>query len=146
MERDAEGYAYKPAKYSVVKKKKAFEQTVTPKDASDLELFQSQHGEAFQKITAHPAFLAGLQLLNLRAFNELNSLSFDEIDKYGLLILSVLIGRMKHEHDMLNLHKEQTFTFPTEDEEVIYMSPEEQSAHEQLRARFQEEERKKRYG
>lgn len=127
-----------------MKKKKVPEPTVIPQDASNLELFQAQHGEDWQRITAHPAFLAGLQLLNVRAFSELTSLSFEDIDKYGLLVLSVLIGRLKHEYDMKNLHKEKTQTFPV-DEDVIYISPEEQAAHEQLREKYAEENRK-RYG
>ena len=128
-----------------MKKKKTPEITVTPKDASNLELFQAEHGADWQRITAHPAFLAGLQLLNIRAFNELTSLSFEDIDKYGLLILSVLIGRLKHEQDMKKLHEEQTFTFP-QDEEVEYISPEEEAEHQKLRERFQVEEKKRRYG
>lgn len=128
-----------------MKKKKTPEPTVTPKDASDLELFQSEHGLEWQKITSHPAFLAGLQLLNVRAFNEITSLSFEDIDKYGLLILSVLIGRLKHEQDMKTLHKEQTFTFPVE-EETDYVSPEEQAEHEMIRKRFADESRKAHYG
>lgn len=114
--------------------------TVAPKN--DLEMFQAEHGADWQRITNHPAFLGGLQLLNIRAFNELTSLSFEDIDKYGALILSVLVGRLKHENDMMNLHKEQTFTFP-QDEDTVYISPEEQAEHERVRAQFSE---KKAYG
>lgn len=116
------------------KKQKIPQPTVTPKDTSDLELFQAEHGADWQRITTHPAFLAGLQLLKVRAFNEITSLSFEDIEKYGLLILSVLIGRLKTESDMMKLHEERTFTFPTE-EELIYMSPEQESEQARLRQR-----------
>src|SRR6266404_3172490 len=126
-------------------KKKKTEQKPIPKQINDLEEFQSAYGEQWQQITSMPAFRAGLQLLNVRSLDQIAALSNEEIEKYGLLILSSLVGLLKHENEMFNLHNEQTFKFPL-DEEVEYISPEEEAEHQKLRQQFQTEERKKRYG
>src|ERR1041385_6837896 len=125
-------------------KKKKPEPKELPKQINDLEEFQAAYGADWHKITQMPAFRAGLQLLNVRELDRITSLSDDDIEKYGLLILSQLIGLLRHENRIFNLHKEQSFTLPS-DEEVVYVSPEEQAAHEQLRSKFSEEERKTRY-
>jgi hypothetical protein len=117
-----------------------------PKDIQDLEEFQAQYGEQFQKITQMPAFRAGLQLLNVRALDEITSLSNEDIEKYAPMILANLIGMLKHENNIFNLHKEQSFRVPIGDDDVVYMSPEEEAAHQQLREKFSEETTRKRYG
>jgi hypothetical protein len=127
-----------------MKKKTPTKPKEVPKQINDLEEFQSAYGPEWQKITQMPAFRAGLQLLNVRELDKITSLSHDDIEKHGLLIFSELIGLLRHENAMFSLHKESTFQLPT-DEEEIYMSPEEQAAHEQLRSKFSEEERKRRY-
>src|SRR5438105_11138664 len=120
-------------------KKKKPQPKPIPKEINDLEEFQSAYGEQWQQITTMPAFRTGLQLLNVRSLDQIAALSNEEVEKYGLLILSSLIGLLKHENDMFGLHKEQTFKFPV-DEEVEYVSPEEEAEHQKLRQRFQETE------
>jgi len=128
------------------KKKPIPKPTEVPKQIDDLEEFQAAYGEQWQQIKAMPAFRAGLQLLNIRALDEITALSNDDIQKHGLLVLSGLIGLLKHENDMSNLDTEKTFKFPPGDDDVVYVSPEEEAAHQQLREKFQQEERKRRYG
>jgi len=125
--------------------KKKSQPKEVPKRIDDLEEFQAAYGAEFYRITQMQAFRAGLQLLNVRELDRIASLSDDDIDKYGVLILSQLVGLLRHENGIFNLHKEQSFTIPT-DEEIVYVSPEEQAAHEQLRAKFQEQAKKNRYG
>ena len=127
-------------------KKKKSAPKIVPKDIQDLEEFQAAYGPEFERITKMPAFRAGLQLLNVRALDEITSLSNEDIDKYGTMILANLVGMLKHENNIFNLHKEQTFKVPIEDDDVVYISDEEQAAHAQLREKFSEEVKKKRYG
>src|SRR5262249_991751 len=108
------------------------------------EEFQGAYGESWHAITQMPAFRAGLQLLNVRTLDQITSLSNEDIEKHGLLILSNLIGLLKHENDMFNLHAEKTFKFPSDDE-IRYMSPEEQAEHEMIAEKFREEGKRKRY-
>ena len=114
-----------------------------PKQIDDLEEFQATYGADWHKITQMAAFRAGLQLLNVRKLDEITSLSNEDIETHGLLILANLIGLLKHENDMFNLHKEKPFTYPM-DEEVVYISPEEQAEHEKLREKFDQQSRKQR--
>jgi hypothetical protein len=129
-----------------MKKKPKQESKPVPKQIDDLEEFQAAYGEQWQAITQMPAFRAGLQLLNVRSLDQITSLSNEDIDKYGVLILSSLIGLLKHENDIFNLHNEQTFKFPMGEDEVVYVSPEEEAAHQQLREKFAEQTRKQRHG
>jgi hypothetical protein len=115
-----------------------------PKQIDDLEEFQAAYGADWHKITQMPAFRAGLQLLNVRELDRITSLSDDDIDKYAGLILSQLVGLLRHENGIFNLHKEQSFKFPL-DEEVRYVSPEEEAAHQQLAEKFAQQTTKKRY-
>ena len=132
--------ASKRMKKKVTKPKEAL------KDIQDLEEFQAAYGPEFERITKMPAFRAGLQLLNVRALDEITSLSNEDIDKYGLLILANLVGMLKHENNIFNLHKEQTFKLPTGDDEVEYVSPEQEAELQRMKERFSEETRKQRYG
>ena len=127
-------------------KKKKQEPKIVPKDIQDLEEFQAVFGPDWQKITMMPAFRAGMQLLNVRALNEIASLSNEDIEKYGLLFLSILVGQLKHENSIFNLHNEKTFKLPSGDDEVEYVSPEQEAELQRMRERFSEETRKQRYG
>jgi hypothetical protein len=128
-----------------VKKKSQSKPVEVQKEITDLEEFQAAYGGDWLKITQMPAFRAGLQLLNVRKLDEITSLSNEDIDKHALLILSDLIGQLKHENNMFNLHKEQSFRLPM-DEEVRYVSPEEEAAHQQLAEKFAQQTTKNRYG
>jgi hypothetical protein len=112
---------------------------------TDLEEFQAAYGEDWLNITRMPAFRAGLQLLNVRKLDEITSLSNEDIEKHGTLILSDLIGLLKHENAMFNLHNEKTFRLPL-DEDEEYFSPEQISEMEKMKSQFREQQRKARYG
>ena len=127
-------------------KKKVTKPKEAPKDIQDLEEFQAAYGPEFERITKMPAFRAGLQLLNVRALDELIAKSDEDIDKYGSLILANLIGLLRHENNIFNLHKEKTFKLPSGDDEVEYVSPEQEAELQRMRERFSEETRKQRYG
>lgn len=126
-------------------KKKTAELKPNPKTASDLQLFQEQYGADWQKLIETPAFRAGLQLLNIRALDRIAFLSNEEVEKYSLGILSELIGQLKHEHQMFNLHNEKEFRFPLEEEDE-YFSPEQVAEMETMKSKFREQVRKNRYG
>ena len=127
-------------------KKKVTKPKEALKDIQDLEEFQAAYGPEFERITKMPAFRAGLQLLNVRALDEITSLSNEDIDKYGTMILANLVGMLKHENNIFNLHKEKTFKLPSGDDEVEYVSPEQEAELQRMRERFSEETRQKRYG
>ena len=116
-----------------------------PKQITDLEEFQSVFGADWQRITEMPAFRAGLQLLNVRALNEITSMSNEDIEKYGMLILANLIGLLRHENNIFGLHNQKTFKFPVE-EEPEYISPEQEAEMFKLKEKFTQENRRQRYG
>ena len=128
-----------------MKKKPEPKPKVLDKPLTDLEDFQAQYGDEWRRLIAMPVFRAGLQLLNVRSLDQISSLSNEEIEKNSVAILSVLIGQLRHENDLFNLHQKKEFKFPLEEQEE-YMSPEEEAAHQQLRSKFIEEQRKRRYG
>ncbi len=111
---------------------------------TDLEEFQAQYGPDWAKITQHPAFMAGMQLLNVRKFKGITFLSNEEIDKHSREILSNLIGHLKHEEDLFTLHEaKEEQIIPNED--FDYMSPEQAAETQQLLERFSEQRKKDRY-
>lgn len=128
-----------------MKKKAQTKPAEVQKEITDLEEFQAVYAQDWLKITQMPAFRAGMQLLNVRKLNEITSLSNEDIEKYGLLILSSLIGLLQHENEMFSLHNQKTFKFPM-DEEVEYVSPEEEAEHQKLRDKFADQQRKTLYG
>src|SRR6266404_2615205 len=95
----------------------------TPPPVTDLSEFQSAYGGEYAKIVAHPAFLAGMQLLNVRKMNEIALLTDGDIVQRGREILASLRGHLQHENDLISLHKKQEFALPFEEEEQ-YLSPE----------------------
>jgi hypothetical protein len=115
-----------------------------PKQINDLEEFQAAYGEQWMNITRMPVFRAGLQLLNVRKLNEITSLSNEEIEKHAAIILSELLGLLRHENAIFGLHEEKTFKFPLEDDEE-YFSPEQVAQLEQQKAKFREQAQKQRY-
>ena len=92
-----------------------------------------------------PAFRAGLQLLNVRALNEITAMSNEDIEKHGMLILANLIGLLRHENNIFNLHNEKQFKFPVVEEEE-YISPEQEAEMFKLKEKFTQENRRQRYG
>ncbi len=111
---------------------------------TDLEEFQSQYGGDWLKITQHPAFMAGMQLLNVRKFKGITFLSKEEIEKYSREILSDLIGHLKHEEDLFTLHeKQEEQIIPNED--FDYISPERASEIHQILEKASEQQKRERY-
>ena len=111
---------------------------------TDLEEFQSQYGSDWLKITQHPAFMAGMQLLNVRKFKGITFLSNEEIDKHSREILSNLIGHLKHEEDLFTLHEKQEEQI-IPNEEFDYLSPEQAGELEAFSAKLREQQKRERY-
>lgn len=130
-----------------MKKKKSVAQKPTePKPVTtDLQMFQEQYGADWQRLLETPAFRAGLLLLNTRKLDQIASLSNEDVENYSIGILAELIGQLKHENQMFNLHKEKEYKLPLEEEDE-YLSPEEEAAHHKLRETFRDQARKQRYG
>jgi len=111
---------------------------------TDLEEFQAQYGGDWLKITQHPAFMAGMQLLNVRKFKGITFLSNEEIDKHSREILSNLIGHLKHEEDLFTLHEaKEEQIIPNE--EFDYLSPEQAGELEAFSAKLREQQKRERY-
>ncbi len=126
-----------------MKKKTLKPKTPTP-IPTDLEEFQSQYGGDWLKITQHPAFMAGMQLLNVRKFKGITFLSNEEIEKHSREILSNLIGHLKHEEDLFTLHERQEEQIiPNED--FDYISPERASEIQQILDKASEQQKRERY-
>ena len=117
--------------------------TINPIPA-DLDEFQVQYGAEWLSITKSPAFLAGMQLLNVRKLKGLTALTDEQIEKNGREILSDLRGHLQHEEDLLTLHDKREFRFPVE-EETEYLSPEAAAEMERTRDNLIQEQRKRRY-
>jgi hypothetical protein len=111
---------------------------------TDLEEFQSQYGGDWLKITQHPAFIAGTQLLNIRKLKSVTSLSDEQIEKNGREILADLRGHMKHEDDLFTLHTQSESAIPVEEQE-FYVSPEEAAQLEAQVDKFRENRKKQYY-
>ncbi len=91
---------------------------------TDLEEFQSQHGPDWLNIIRHPAFIAGMQFLNVRKLKEITNLQDEQIEKNGREILASLRGQLKHEDDLFTLHVQSESALPVEEQDY-YISPEE---------------------
>ncbi len=115
-----------------------------PPIPNDVEEFQAQYGSDWQQIVRNPAFVAAMQLLNIRKLKTLTNLSPMEIERNGRELLSNLVGQLQHEDDLFTLHAMREGEFPAE-EEMIYMSPEEAEEHQKLAAKFAEERRKEHF-
>ncbi len=123
------------------KKSKSLTPTKIP---SDLEEFQSQYGADWVNIKQHPAFMAGMQLLNVRKFKGITFLSNEEIEKHSREILADLIGHLKHEEDLFTLdEKREEQIIPEEGFE--YLSPEQVAEQSQLLEKYREQTKRDRY-
>jgi len=111
---------------------------------TDLEEFKARYGNDWQLITRSPAFLAGIQLLNLRKFKGITNLSDDQIERNGREILGDLRGHLKYENDLLTLHDQRNFEFPIEEAEE-YASPEQVAEMQQLIEKHREQRKKTYY-
>lgn len=127
-----------------MKKKKSSPKAVV-QQSTDLQLFQEQYGADWQRLLETPAFRAGLLLLNTRKLDQIASLSNEDVENYSVAILAELIGQLKHENQMFNLHKEKEYKLPLEEEDE-YFSPEQVAEMEAIKSRFREQARKARYG
>lgn len=112
---------------------------------TDLQLFQEQYGADWQRLLETPAFRAGLSLLNTRKLDQIASLPPEDVQNHSVAILAELIGQLKHENQMFNLHKEKEYKLPLEEEDE-YFSPEQVAEMEATKAKFREQARKQRYG
>jgi hypothetical protein len=111
---------------------------------TDLEEFQSQYGGDWLKITQHPAFIAGTQLLNIRKLKEITTLSPEQIEKNGREILSNLVGHLQHEDNLFTLHTQSEQALPIEEQDY-YVSPEEAAQLEAQVDKFRENRKKQYY-
>lgn len=78
---------------------------------SDLDNFQKEHGEQWASIIQLPAFGAAMSLLNLRKIASIATLTDEQIEASGKLIVSDLRGHLNHENDLINLSTAQEFVF-----------------------------------
>lgn len=112
-----------------------------PPIPSDVEEFQAQYAGDWIQIIRSPAFIAAMQLLNIRKLKTLTNLSPMEIERNGRELLSNLVGQLQHEDDLFTLHSKREGELPAE-EEMIYMSPEEAEEHQRLAAKFAEQRKR----
>ncbi len=112
---------------------------------TDLEEFQSQHGPDWLNIIRHPAFIAGMQFLNVRKLKEITNLPDEQIEKNGREILASLRGQLKHEDDLFTLHTQSEQVMPVEEQD-FYVSPEEAAMLEAQVDKFRENRKKAHYG
>ncbi len=111
---------------------------------TDLEEFQSQHGPDWLNIIRHPAFIAGMQFLNVRKLKEITNLQDEQIEKNGREILASLRGQLKHEDDLFTLHTQSESAIPVEEQD-FYVSPEEAAQLEAQVDKFRENRKKQYY-
>lgn len=112
---------------------------------NNLKQFQAKYATVWKSIVDSPAYQAGVQFLRNKKLNEVSLLSEEEIEKHGKEYLSDLRGFLRHENDMAALHEMTDFNIPMEEVEE-YISPEEEASHAQIRAEFQEQSKRQRYG
>lgn len=86
-----------------------------------------------------------MQLLNIQALDKLTSISDEQIEKYSVQILSVLIGQLRHENNLCNLHKAKDEKFPWEEGEE-YLPPEQIAQIEELKEKLRTERDKNYHG
>ena len=115
-----------------------------PRVPSDLEEFQALYGSDWATFVRGPAFIAAMQILNVRKLKSITTLSPEQIEKNGREILSDLVGHLKHEEDLFTLQDQKENKSPIEDE-MVYLSPEEQMEQEALIAKFKEQRKRTHY-
>ncbi len=125
----------------VVKAKKPKPKPPIP---SDLEEFQALYGADWLNIVRNPAFIAAAQLLNIRKLKGITNLSPEQIKENGCEILANLVGHLKHEDDLFTMQDQKDVRAPIE-EEMVYLSPEQQVEQEELLSKFRDQRRKQHY-
>jgi hypothetical protein len=90
---------------------------------TELEEFQAAYGDKWRDTIRTPWFNAAMLLLNSRKLKFIESLTNEEIEKFGNIVLADLRGHLNHEHDLATLHMERE-QMPTGEEEVEYFPPE----------------------
>lgn len=78
---------------------------------SDLKTFREEHGDQWGAITQEPAFAGAMSHLNLEKIARIASLTDEEIEAHGKLILADLRGHLQHENDLFTLATKQDLTF-----------------------------------
>lgn len=111
---------------------------------TELQEFQRGYGEQWLGIVKSPAFQTAMGLLNAQKNQFIETLTDEQIEKHGNIILADLRGHLNHEHDLATLHEKKEFTLPFEEEE-IRLPPEMVVELEQKRAEMQERLRRQHY-
>ncbi len=109
---------------------------------TDLEAFQKQHSKALVKALENPALRAAQQLLFLRKIDSISRLTDADIAANSREILADLRGFFGYEHSLSTLHKQKEFKLPVEDE-LEYITPENEAELQALVARFRKENQPK---
>ena len=111
---------------------------------TDLEEFQAAYGDKWIDTIRSPWFNAAMSLLNSRKLKFIESLTNEEIEKFGTIVLADLRGHLNHEHDLATLHLQQE-KMPTGEEEVDYFPPEAIAEIEETKSKIREKLRKQYY-
>lgn len=91
-----------------------------------VELFQREHGAEWASLVRSPAFNAALLLVNAETVQAITTLSNEEIEERGKIILADLRGRLAHEAHLISLSVVQTG--PLNDlPEATYPDPEDEA-------------------
>lgn len=109
-----------------------------------LKGFQGTYAYDWKKIVDSPQYQAAIQFLRNRKLESIANLSEEDVDKYSKEIVGGLKGFLQLENEMGKLHEMTDFTVPFEEPDD-YISPEQEAEQEQLRAKFREENKKRRY-
>lgn len=117
---------------------------VLEEGAKSLKMFQAKYADTWKKIIDSPAYVAGMQFLRNKKLDAIANLQDVDIEKNGREIAADLRGFLQLENELLKLPEMSDFTLPFEEPDE-YISPEQEAEQEQLRAKFREENRKRRY-
>src|SRR5215469_8408748 len=98
---------------------------------SDLENLQKKYGPEIQKMLRTAALQNALSFLNLRKLEYIANLSDDDIKDHAQTILADLRGHLKHEYDLVNIHRMKEFKM-TEEPPGEYVSPEREAEEQRL--------------
>lgn len=90
---------------------------------SQIERFQSEFGARWASIAADPAFNSALLVCNSEAISRIASLTDEEIELHGKLILADLRGMLRHEEALFTLAERKELN-PAELGEPNYPPPE----------------------
>lgn len=110
----------------------------------DLKQFQAKYASTWKQIIDTPAYQAGIQFLRNRKLDSIANLNEEQMEKNSREYLADLRGFLQLENEMATLHEMTEFTLPFEEPEV-YLSPEQVEENQRQIAKYQEENRRKRY-